>query len=178
MTTMIPLTEKRPQFRLIRIDDARFMFRPNFSGEGSKYNNVGDRNFNVRITDPELLERMEEEPWNLKYTKVTEDYPEPEAYLKVKVDFNPPMDRLVPHIYVVNNGQVVSELTEEDVHMLDENRIAMMKMVIRPSVYADDRYDNCWKISAYLKTLYVEFADEEDDEWADEYDLAAFKNRV
>ena len=35
MTTMIPLTEKRPQFRLIRVDDARFMFRPNFSVGGS-----------------------------------------------------------------------------------------------------------------------------------------------
>ncbi len=94
----------------IIIRDAELYFT-NFAGEPGKYNNPGDRNFGVFISE-EDAEMLSAAGWNVKYTKPDiEGYARP--YLKVKVNF-----RGRPRIYMCTTGNK-QLLDEETIDILD-----------------------------------------------------------
>lgn len=131
---------------ILQIDDARIIFR-NFSGEPSKYNREGDRNFAVVIPNSELAERLSEEGWNVKINDPREEGDDPFIYLPVKVKFN---DR-GPNVYLIS-GDKRNKLDEESVDILDDIDIRSVSMDIRP-------YD--WEVNgktgraAYLQSIEV-----------------------
>lgn len=131
---------------ILQIEDARIIFR-NFSGEGSKYNREGDRNFAVIIPDEEIKDQLVENGWSVKIRPPRDEDDSPFMYLPVKIKFN----HRGPGIYLVS-GDKVTRLNEETIGMLDEVDIKSVDMDLRP-------YD--WEVngktgrSAYLQALNV-----------------------
>ena len=131
---------------ILQIDDARIIFR-NFSGEPSKYNREGDRNFAVVIPNSDLAERLSEDGWNVKINDPKEEGDDPFIYLPVKVKFNDHG----PNVYLISGGKR-NKLDEETVGILDDIDIRSVSMDIRP-------YD--WEVNgktgraAYLQSIEV-----------------------
>ena len=80
---------------ILQIDDARIIYR-NFSGEGSKFNREGDRNFSLIIDDPAIADELVAQGWNVKIKQPREEGDDPFITLPIKVKFN---DR-GPNIYL------------------------------------------------------------------------------
>ena len=131
---------------ILQIDDARIIYR-NFSGEGSKFNREGDRNFSLIIPDQELADKLVAQGWNVKIREPREEGDEPFIHLPVKVKFN---DR-GPNVYLQSGGRRV-KLDEESISCLDNVDIVNVDMDIRP-------YD--WEVNgktgrtAYLHSMCV-----------------------
>ena len=131
---------------ILQIDDARIIYR-NFSGEPSKYNRAGDRNFAVIIPDPDLADKLASDGWNVKIKPPREEGDDPFMYLPVKVKFN----ERGPIVYL-KTGKNMVKLDEESIDCLDHVDILGVDLDIRP-------YD--WNVSdktgrtAYLQTICV-----------------------
>lgn len=143
---------------ILQIDDARIIYR-NFSGEGSKFNREGDRNFSVIIDDPAIADELVAQGWNVKIREPREEGDDPFIHLPVKVKFN---DR-GPRVYLVT-GNRKNELDEESISILDNVDIISIDLDIRP-------YD--WEVNgktgrtAYLHSMCVT---QEVDRFADRFD--------
>jgi len=131
---------------ILQIDGARIVYR-NFSGEGSKFNRDGDRNFAVVIPTQELADALKAEGWNIKVKPPRDDDDTPFMYLPVKIKFN----ERGPVVYL-KTGDVVNRLDEESISCLDDIDIMGVDMDIRP-------YD--WEVNgktgrtAYLQSIHV-----------------------
>ena len=131
---------------ILQIDEARLVFR-NFSGEASKYNREGDRNFAIVIPDEDIANAMIKEGWNVKIKQPREDGDEPFMYLSVKVKFND----YGPNVYLVS-GDKMNRLDEYSIDCLDKISILSADLDIRP-------YD--WEVNgrtgrtAYLQSIKV-----------------------
>ena len=131
---------------IIQIDDASIIYR-NFSGEASKFNRAGDRNFAVVISEQWIADALVQEGWNVKIKPPREEGDGVFMYLPVKVKFN---DR-GPKVYI-KTGDRMNLLDEESVSMLDHIDIISVDMDIRP-------YD--WDVNgqtgrtAYLQSMCV-----------------------
>lgn len=131
---------------ILQIDDARIIYR-NFSGEGSKFNREGDRNFSVIIDDPAIADELIAQGWNVKIKEPREEGEDPFITLPVKVKFN----ERGPRVYLIT-GNKRNELDEESISILDNVDIISIDMDIRP-------YD--WDVNgksgrtAYLHSMRV-----------------------
>lgn len=131
---------------IVQIDDARIIFR-NFSGEPSKFNREGDRNFAVIVEDQEVADALINEGWNVKIKPPREEGDEPFMYLPVKIKFN---DR-GPSVYL-KTGDALNRLDEESISCLDNIDILGVDLDLRP-------YD--WEVNgktgrtAYLQSIHV-----------------------
>lgn len=131
---------------ILQIDDARIVYR-NFSGEPSKYNREGDRNFAVVIPNTEMADALTEAGWNVKVKPPREEGEEPFMFLQVKVKFN----ERGPAAYL-QSGRNMRKLSEDTISILDKVDIIGVDLDIRPY-----RYDVSGKtgISAYLQSIKV-----------------------
>lgn len=143
----------------IVIEDARIMFR-NFSGEEGRFNPKGRRNFCVLI-DPDIVEDLLEDGWNIKYLQPKDDDGEPLPYLQVSVAFG----KIPPKIFLIKkNGKI--QLEEDYVSILDWVEIDNVDLTIRP-------YN--WEVNgmsgtkAYLRSMYITCV--EDDFESKYYDV-------
>lgn len=133
--------------KLLQIDDARIIFK-NFSGEESKFNRAGDRNFAVRIDDAELADQLIADGWNVTVKPPKEEGDDPYMYIKVKIKFN---DR-GPKVFL-RSGKHVRRLSEQNVGLLDSIDILRVDLDLRA-------YD--WEVNgktgrtAYLDSINVE----------------------
>lgn len=142
----------------LQIKGARITYR-NFSGEGSKFNREGDRNFVVIIPSQDIADALLERGWNVKIKAPRVEGEEPFMYMKVKVAFTD----WGPHAYLIS-GNNKNKLDEESISILDRISIANADMHLRP-------YD--WEVqgrtgrTAYLKAIQV--TQRIDDPYAEEY---------
>lgn len=133
--------------KLLQIDDARIIFK-NFSGEESKFNRAGDRNFAVRINDPDVVDQLIADSWNVTVKPPKEEGDDPYMYIKVKIKFN---DR-GPKVFL-RSGKHVRRLSEQNVGLLDSIDILRVDLDLRA-------YD--WEVNgktgrtAYLDSINVE----------------------
>lgn len=131
---------------ILQIDGARIIYR-NFSGEGSKYNREGDRNFSVLIDDQEIADALIEEGWNVRIRQPRDEGDTPLMHLPVKIKFN---DR-GPNVYLKSGGNQI-RLSEDDIGLIDDIDILDVELDIRP-------YD--WEVNgktgrtAYLHSMRV-----------------------
>ena len=129
----------------VMIENARLIFK-NFSGEESKFNRGGNRNFCV-VLDPEVADDLIKDGWNVRFLRPREDGEEPTPYLQVSVMFG-------------NFPPKVIMIAGKNKTPLDAN----VDLIIRPYNWEVNGKEG---VKAYLKTMYVEI---EQDVFAGKYD--------
>ena len=136
----------------LRIDDARIIFR-NFSGEPSKFNRAGERNFALVIPNQDICDMLLADEndggasWNVKVKPPRDEDEDPLMFLTVKVKFN----GRGPNVYLKTDGNMV-KLDEESVGTLDQIDIASVDLDIRP--YDGELSGKPFR-SAYLQSMCV-----------------------
>lgn len=138
-----------PKVGNIEIENAKLVFR-NFKGEKSTYNKNGLRTFCV-LLDDDMADTLLKDGWNPKWLEPREEGDERQAYLQVKVHFNPEMPSRNPKIMAITGGGSTF-LGEDEVAMLDWAEFAHVDLVIRP--YPWDVLGKTG-IAAYLKSMYA-----------------------
>ena len=141
----------------IVIENARLIFK-NFSGEESRFNRGGNRNFCV-ILDPAVAEDLMQDGWNIKYLRPREEDEEPTPYIQVAVAFG----NIPPKVTMIA-GKTKTPLDEDSIGTLDYAEIANVDLIIRPYNW---EVNGKTGVKAYLKTMYVTI---EQDIFAGKYD--------
>ncbi len=141
-----------------RIEGAKLIFK-NFQGKRTEFNDEGNRNFGVLLSD-EDAERLKEDGWRVRYLNPREDDPEQyrQPWLSVKVKFNP-----YPPVIVLINSRGKKRLDEETVDQLDWSIIKNCDLIIRPYNYPAVKGRPAG-IAAYLKAIYVTISEDEFEE--------------
>lgn len=130
----------------LEFENARILFR-NFAGKEGKYNREGDRSFSVVIDDPELVDVLRDDGWNVRTLPALEDGTPPLNYMQVSVSFNV----IPPSIYMIS-GRSRTLLTEDTVAALDYADIINVDLIIRPYNW---EVNGASGVKAYLKIMYV-----------------------
>ena len=137
---------------VIQIDDATLIFK-NFEGRETQYNRKGDRNFAIRIDNPDDAEKLRDRGWNVRIKPGRDEDDGPFMYLPVKLGYNKRDDGTVfgPNAYLWSGNNRIT-LDEESISTLDQIEIETVNLDIRP---------NDWNISgrsgrtAWLKNIEV-----------------------
>lgn len=159
----------------INIDNTRFIFTTNFSGD-PKRDNYGDprRKVNIIIPSEAQAKELTKAGFKIKTTKPGKyDDPEtfvPEYYTPVLVQYRTKEGEPVkypPNVYLVPGpGQERVKLTEETVGCLDQIRVKNVNCLATPRDYIDR--DGKPAKNLRVRTMYVE-QDVDDDPYADLY---------
>ncbi len=157
---------------IICIDDTRFIYETNFSGN-SDNDRFGDtrRKANIVIPNPDQAKEMIKNGFKVRNTKPRpDDDPdefEPEFFVTAILKFRDKRGNLVkypPHVYLVSGDSEPVLLDEDTVGRLDDIRVKNVNVVLNPYVF-DAENDGK---NLYIRTMYVE-QDLDDDPYAARY---------
>lgn len=152
--------------KLIEIENTRFIFATNFSGDASrdKYKS-STRKGNLIIPDADFAQQLADMGFNIKMTRPRDDDDpdtfEPEYFVSIIVNYGPNR-RLWPKVYLVGSDRHPVLLDEDTVGEIDDLWISNVNVVLSPHEYDEGRY------TLYVRTMYVELNDE-DDPYASRY---------
>ena len=136
------------------IDDARILFR-NFAGKEKQFNPKGKRNFCVILPD-EIVDKLIDDGWNVRFLKPREEGESPVAYMQVSVSF----DNFPPKIWMITgNGKV--KLDEESVDVLDYAEIESVDLSINPYNWEGSITPKGYGVKAYLNKMDVTLREDE-----------------
>lgn len=134
----------------ILLDDVRLMWR-NFSGEKTRYNDEGKRNFVVFLTE-EMGVALRDQGFNIKYLEPREEGETGQYFLKVNVNYN---SHTPPKVYFINSkGKRL--LPPDLVGMADGVDIDKAEVIINPYRRKDGD-----TTTAYLKTVFIWLREDE-----------------
>jgi len=131
--------------RNVVMEDMRIIFR-NFAGKEGMYNREGDRNFSV-LLDDQVATAMAKDGWNVKWLKAREEGEAEQAYLQVSVNFK---GRPPSVVMITSRGR--TNLTEDDVELLDWADIRVADLIVRPYDWSVNGKSG---IKAYLQSIFV-----------------------
>ena len=149
--------------KLISIENTRFIFKTNFSGDPARDTYGSDaRRANIIISDPQQAEELLAEGFNVKQTKPRDDDEnfEPTYFVAINVNYD---SSWPPKIYLVSGDAEPVPLDEESIDILDKIYVINVNAVLNP--YHNQKTGRC---SLYVRTMYVE-QDVEDDPFAMKY---------
>lgn len=136
----------------ITIENAKFVYRPNFEGREEMYNEEGNRYFNVELP-AEIVENVQRDGWNVKFTKPRKTASpeelesfEPKPYLEVLVGFK----YRPPTIVLIMDGRQTN-IDEDTVGTIDNVELESFDVVLRGRPW-DAAFGS--GIKAYLQTFY------------------------
>lgn len=132
--------------KTLNIENAHIMFK-NFAGKGDQFNRAGDRNFCVRIDDPDFARKLRNEGWNVKQLRPRDGEDEGSYYIQVKVSYRV----IPPKIYMIAGKSKVL-LDEDSVNTLDFAEIRNADLIITPYNWEINGKKG---VKAYLKTAYI-----------------------
>lgn len=146
----------------LSLEGARIIYR-NFRGQATQYNREGSRNFCVVLDDPELVDRLIADGWNVRIRTPREEGEPALNYLQVAVRF----DNIPPRVFQITSKRK-QELNEDTVGNLDFADITHADLIIHPSPYVlhEGTKNERRGIKAYLKTAYITI---DEDEFAYKY---------
>lgn len=141
----------------------------NFAGRETRYNAEGNRNFNVKIDDPNIAQTLINDGFYLKkMDKLDEDSPDV-WQMKISFKYTPTSNNEIDpehdvKIKVINNGQS-AELTRHNIHSLDKMIIKSATVKFHP--YHWDKKDpskcSAWLDSAKFR-VQSDYYDEPDED--------------
>lgn len=150
--------------KLISIENTRFIFKTNFSGDPARDTYGSDaRRANIIIRDPQQAEELLEAGFNVKQTKPREgddENFETTYFVAINVNYD---SSWPPKIYLVSGDAEPLPLDEESIDILDKIYVINVNAVLNP--YHNQKTGKC---SLYVRTMYVE-QDIEDDPFAMKY---------
>lgn len=152
--------------RTIAVENTRFIFGRNFSGDPSK-DRYADmrRKANLVIPDPEQAKDLVKSGFKVKETN-PRDF-KPEYFVQILVKYRDKTGRPVkypPRVFLVNDGCEPVLLDEESIAMLDDIRVKNVNVILNP--YEHDPVNHTMNL--YVRTMYVE-QDVDDDPYAAHY---------
>lgn len=145
----------------------RTMLFKNFAGRPSQFNEEGNRNFCVLLSDEEA-EGLSRDGWNVKAMR-PDDNGDTQKYMQVKVayrgrDGNPM--RTPPRVTLITSrGR--TELDEGSCELIDQSDISRVDLIVRPYEWVVSGKTG---VKAYLKEIYVTL---EESVFARQYDEIA-----
>lgn len=150
--------------KIITIEDTRFIFATNFSGDPKK-DAYGDRTRkgNIIIPTKEQADELAELGFNVKCTVPKEGEEEgfiPKYFIAVRINYD---SEWPPKVYLVSGDSEPRLLDESTVNIIDNIYVTNVNVVL--NTYYSERNDT-W--SLYVKTMYVE-QDVDDDPFAARY---------
>lgn len=138
--------------KLIHIENTKFIFPTNFSGDPARDNFGSDaRKATIIIPTEEQAMELRDMGVNVKQTKPRpgeEDDYEPVYYAAIRVNYN---TNWPPKIYLVSGDAMPVLLDEESVGAIDNCYVLNVNAVLNPSF--NPRVN---KTSLYVRTMYVE----------------------
>lgn len=145
--------------KVIDIENATLRFK-NFAGKPDNMNPAGGkRSFCVMLDNPETVELLLAEGYNIKYTNPRDSDDDPQPYIQVRVAYG----NYPPRIYMVTDKHKVL-LDEETVSQLDMAEICHCDLTISPYNWT---VGNKSGVTAYCKVLYATIVE---DRFASKYD--------
>lgn len=158
--------------RTIAVDDTRFIFATNFSGDPSKDRYADSRRkANLLIPDPEQAKDLIKAGFKVRETRPRPgDDPNefmPEYFVSVLLKYRNRAGQPVkypPKVYLVSGDGEPVLLDEDSVSCIDNMRIKNVNVILNPYEY--DPVNNGQ--SLYIRTMYVE-QDLDDDPYAARY---------
>lgn len=152
----------------IALDNTRFIFMTNFSGDPAR-DKWGDdrRKANIIIPSEEQAKDMTKAGINVRVTKPREhDDPatfKPEYFVQIQTKYrkrNREEVKYPPNVYLVTGDNDPVLLTEDTIGCLDKIRVKNVNCIVNPRENDDGN-----GISLYVRTMYVE-QDMDDDPYA------------
>lgn len=156
----------------LRIEEARLLPVPfrNFEGREGQYNRKGLRNFCVEL-DVETAHAMLEDGWNVKFPKPREEDEEGnerKPYLPIEVAYDKGKPPQI--VLITNNGKNRTNLTEDEVELLDWIEIKFVDLIANPynwNIPARGQIPATSGVKAYLRKMFVvQDEDDLDRKWA------------
>jgi hypothetical protein len=135
----------------VLLENREIIFR-NFSGLEGRFNNAGNRNFCVKLSDAEA-ERMLADGWNVKWLQPREEGDNPQAYLKIRVKYSDNPKAKPPRVILITK-RGKTPLDESMINILDWAEITNVDLIFRGWAHGlvhgrDDM------LAAYVNSIYV-----------------------
>lgn len=164
MSIVTPKYDESQEKKLIYIENAKFIYRTNFSGDPDR-DTFGSEARKANITIPDYMQARDliDAGFNVKSTKPKEGEEEgfvPTYFVSINVNYD---TNWPPKIYLVSGDSEPVLLDSESVGILDKCYVLNVNAVLNP--YRNQRTG---RSSLYVRTMYVE-QDVEDDPFAHRY---------
>lgn len=126
------------------IEDANIIYR-HFAGLADDFHREGERDFSLRIDDPDMAEKLINDGWTVREKNLDDGTRFWHVKIKISYKFQ------APKVYIVKKDKSIP-LDESTIGSLDHAEITRADVVVDPSVWTVRGESG---ITGYLRSLYV-----------------------